>query len=79
MVISQDQNAGQNHNIKIDNKSFERMEQFKYLGITLTNRNSIQKKLRADRSRGMLVIIWCRIFCLPVCYPKIQRLRHTEL
>jgi len=21
--------------------------------------------------QGMLVIIWCRIFCLPVCYPRI--------
>jgi hypothetical protein len=40
MVMSRNQNAGQNHKIKIDNKSFERVEQFKYLG-TLTNRNSI--------------------------------------
>ena len=24
-------------------------------------------------------IIWCRIFCLPVFYPKIQRLRYIEL
>jgi hypothetical protein len=30
MVMSCNQNAGQNHNIKIDNKSFERVEQFKY-------------------------------------------------
>jgi hypothetical protein len=27
----------------------------------------------------MLVIIGCRIDCRPVCYPKIQRLRYTEL
>jgi hypothetical protein len=31
MVMSRNQNAGQNHNIKIDNKSFERLEEFKYL------------------------------------------------
>jgi hypothetical protein len=37
VVMSRDQNAGQNHNIKTDNKSFERVEQFKYLGITLMN------------------------------------------
>jgi hypothetical protein len=43
MVMARDQNAGQNHNIKIDNKSFERVEQFKYLGTALTNRNSIQE------------------------------------
>jgi hypothetical protein len=48
MVMSRNQNAGQNHNIKLNNKSFERVEQFKYLGTTLTNQNSIQEKLRAD-------------------------------
>jgi len=37
MGMSRDQNSGQNHNIKLDNKSFERVEQFKYLVTTLTN------------------------------------------
>jgi hypothetical protein len=27
----------------------------------------------------MLVIIRCRIFCLPVCYPKIQRLIYRSI
>jgi len=31
MVMSQDQNAGQSRNIKIDNRSFETVEDFKYL------------------------------------------------
>jgi hypothetical protein len=35
--MSQDENAGKNHNIKIDNKSLERVEQLKYLRRTLTN------------------------------------------
>ena len=43
--MSQDKHAGQNHNIKIGNNSFERVEQFKYLGTTLTNKNSIHKKI----------------------------------
>jgi hypothetical protein len=77
MVMSRNQNAGKNHNIKLDNKFFERVEHFKYLGTTLTNRNSIQEKLRLDRIRGKLVIIRCRIFCLPVCYPKIHK--YTKL
>jgi hypothetical protein len=37
MVMSRDQNAGQNGNIQIGNKSFETVEQFNYLGTTLTN------------------------------------------
>jgi len=28
-------------------------------------------KLRAHWNRGMLAIIQCRIFCLPICYQKI--------
>jgi len=31
----------QNHSLKIDNSFFERVEQFKYFGTTLTNQNSI--------------------------------------
>ena len=44
MVMSQDQNAGQSHNIKIDNSSSERMEQLKYLGTTFTNQILFRKK-----------------------------------
>jgi hypothetical protein len=46
MVMSRDQNAGQNQNINIDNNSFERLEEFKYLGPTLTNQNSIQEEIK---------------------------------
>jgi hypothetical protein len=52
MAMSRDQNAGQNHNIKIDNKSFERVEQFKYLGTTLTNRNSIHEEIKSRLKLG---------------------------
>ena len=41
MVMSRDQNAGESHSMKIDNSSFERVEEFKYLGTTLTNQNTI--------------------------------------
>jgi hypothetical protein len=41
--MSQDLNAGQSHNIKIDNSSFEKVEDFKYLGRTLTNQNPIRE------------------------------------
>jgi hypothetical protein len=68
VVMFRDQNARQSHNIEIYNSSFERAEQFKYLGTTLTNQNSIQEEIK---SQGMFAIICCRIFCLPVCYPRI--------
>jgi len=48
MVMSLDQNAGRNHSVRINNSTFESVEDFKCLGKTLTNQNSIPKKLRAD-------------------------------
>jgi hypothetical protein len=45
MVMSRDQNAGRNHNIRIDKSSFERVKEFKYLGTNLTNQNSIQEEV----------------------------------
>jgi hypothetical protein len=30
-----------------------------------------KKKLKVDKSQGMLAIIQCRLFCLPFCYPTI--------
>jgi hypothetical protein len=47
MVMSQDQNAGQSHNIGIDNSSFERVEEFKYLESTILDQNSIQLEIRS--------------------------------
>ena len=48
MVMYPDQNVGQSQNIKTDNCSFERVGQFKYLGTTLMNQNSVQEELKAD-------------------------------
>jgi len=78
MVRSREQNAGKNYNIKTDNKSFGRVEEFKYLGTTLTNQNSIQEEIKSRLNAIMLSIIRCRISCRPVCYPK-QRLRYRDL
>jgi len=35
------EDAGRSHNVKIDNISFEMVEEFEYLGTTLTNQNFI--------------------------------------
>jgi len=42
--MSQGQSAEWSHNIKIDNSTFKRAEQFKYLG-TLTNQNFIHEEI----------------------------------
>ena len=48
IVMSRNENVGENHDVKINNKSFERMKQLKYLGNTLTNQNSSQEEIGAD-------------------------------
>jgi len=47
MAMSRDQNAGRSHSMKSDNSSFERVEELKYLGTTLTNQNSIQEEIKS--------------------------------
>jgi hypothetical protein len=52
MVISRDQNAAQNHNIKLDNKTYKMVGPFKYVGQTLTNQNSFQEEIRRKLKSG---------------------------
>jgi hypothetical protein len=46
MVMSRVQNAGWSHNVKIDNSSFQKVEQLKNVGTTLTNQNFIQEEIK---------------------------------
>jgi hypothetical protein len=48
MFVSCCQKAGQRQGIKIVNRSFEDVAKFRYLGTTLTDKNCILKRLRAD-------------------------------
>jgi hypothetical protein len=48
MVMSRDQTAGRSHSMKTDNSSFEKVEEFKHLGITIMDQFLFRKKLRAD-------------------------------
>jgi len=50
--MSRDQNAGQNHYIKTDNKSLERVDQLRYLETTLTNQESIQEEIKSRLTSG---------------------------
>jgi hypothetical protein len=38
--------------MKTDNSSFERAEEFRYLGTTLTNQNSIQEEIKSRLKPG---------------------------
>ena len=52
MVMSRNQNAGRNHSVRIDNSTFERVEEFKYFGTTLTNQNSIPEQIKSTLRSG---------------------------
>jgi UDP-galactopyranose mutase len=59
--------AGRGHNVKIDNSSIERMEEFKYLGTTLTDKNSIQEEIKSRLKLGN------------ACYYSVQNLLSSRL
>jgi len=67
MVISRDQNAGRNHSVRIDNSTFGRLEEFKYLGTTLTNLNSIPEEIKSRLRSGN------------ACYHSVQNLLSSRL
>jgi hypothetical protein len=46
------QSAGQNHYMKIANRSFENVVQLKYLGTILTNQNLIQEEIKRRLNSG---------------------------
>jgi len=52
MALSRDRYAGRNHNMKIDIRSFEYVEEFKYLGTNLTNQNSLQEEIKCRMKSG---------------------------
>jgi hypothetical protein len=50
--MSRDQNAGENHSIKMGNEYFEAVEHFEYFGTTLTNQNSIHEEIKSSLKSG---------------------------
>ena len=61
------QSAGRSHSIKIDNSSLEMVEEFVYLGTTLTNQNSIQEEIKSRLNTGN------------ACYHLVQNLLSSSL
>ena len=79
IVMSRDQNAGQNHNIKTDNKSLEMVEQFKYLGTTVTNQNSIQEEIKSRVKLGNTCYHSVQYLASSSLLSRNIRINHTEL
>jgi hypothetical protein len=52
MVMSRDKNAGRIHRVRMNNSTFETVEDFKYLGTTLTNQNSIAEEIKSRLKSG---------------------------
>jgi hypothetical protein len=52
MLLSQHQNAGQNHDIKIGNRCFENVAQLRYLGTKVTDQNheAIKRRLNSGNA-----------------------------
>ena len=67
MVMSGEQTAALSHTMKADNSSIERVEQFKYLGTTLTNQNSIREEMKSRLKLGN------------ACYHSVQNLLSSSL
>ena len=67
MVMSWDQNAGRSHNMKNDNRFFEMVEEFKYLGTIVTNQNSIQEEIKSILKSGN------------ACYHSVQNVLSSSL
>ena len=67
MVMSREQTAGLSLTVKGDNSSTERVEEFKYLGTTLTNQNSIQEEIKRRLKLGN------------ACYLSVQNLLSSSL
>jgi hypothetical protein len=66
-LLSRHQNIGRNQNIKIANRLFGNVSQFKYLGTTVTNQNLIQEEIKRRLNSGT------------ACYHSVQNLLSSSL
>ena len=71
MVRRRAQNAGQIHNLKMVNKSSERVGQFRYLATTLTDQNSILIEIKSRLKSGSACCHSVQNILCSRCYKKI--------
>ena len=79
MIMSRDQNAGRSHSMKTDNSPIESVEEFKYLGTTLTNQNSIQEEIKSRLKLGNACYYSVRNLLSSNLLSKNIKIKYTEL
>jgi hypothetical protein len=67
MFMSLHQTAGQSNDIRVANKSFEKVAKFKYMGATLTDQNCIHEEIRSRLNLGN------------TCYHAVQNLLSSRV
>jgi hypothetical protein len=67
MLRSRYQNVGQNREIKIANRYFKNVTEFRYLGTTITNQTLIQEEIKRRLNSGN------------ACYHSVQNLLSSRL
>jgi len=65
--MSRDRNAGRIQSVRIDNSTFEKVQEFKYLGTALTNQNSVAEEIKSRLRSGN------------ACYHLVQNLLSSRL
>jgi sorting nexin-29 len=67
MLMSRSQKIGQNHSIKILNRSFEDVAKFRYLGTTPADKNFVHEEIKSRLNSGN------------ACYHSVQSLLSSRL
>ena len=67
MITSRRQNIIQNQNIVIENLSFQILEKFRYLGVTVTNTNDIREEIKRRINIGN------------ACYYSLEKILSSRL
>jgi adenylate cyclase class IV len=79
MFMSRHQTTGQNHCLRVANKSFEHEAKLKYLGKTVKNQNCIREEIERRLNSGNACNHAVQNLSSSRLPPKKLRLKYTEL